>query len=64
MKIPQTVFELQSRHDFVTDRQTDNQGKNNMSPNPTGGDIMTQTEARGNQQDTTQPLYKTIQIPC
>ena len=31
-------FELQSGHDFVTDSQ----GKNNMSPNPTGGgrDIM------------------------
>ena len=47
MKISQTVFELQSGHDFVTDRrtdrrtdrQTDDQGKNNMSPNPTGGDI-------------------------
>ena len=36
MKISQTVFELQSGHDFVTDRRTDDQGKNNMSPNPTG----------------------------
>ena len=48
MKIPQRVFELQSGHDFVTDRrtdrqtdrqrvrQTDDQGKNNMSPNPKG----------------------------
>ena len=34
------VFELQSGHDFVTDRRTDDQGKNNMSPNPTGGDII------------------------
>ena len=46
MKISQTVFELQSGHDFVTDRRTENgrtddQGKNNMSPNPMGGDIMT-----------------------
>ena len=40
MKISQTVFKLQSGHDFVTDRRTDDQGKNNMSPNPTGGDIM------------------------
>ena len=42
MKISQTVLELQSRHYFVTetDRQTDDQGKNKMSPNPTGGDIM------------------------
>ena len=40
MKISRTVFELQSGHDFVTDGRTDDQGKNNMSPNPTGGDIM------------------------
>ena len=47
MKISQTVFALQSGHDFVTDgrtdRLTDDQGKNNMSPNPTwggGGDVM------------------------
>ena len=48
MKIPQTFFELQSGHDFVTDRQTggrmdrrtDDKGKNNMSPNPTWGDII------------------------
>ena len=39
MKISQTVLELQSRQDFVTDRRTDDQGKNKMSPNPTGGDI-------------------------
>ena len=43
MKISRMVFELQSRHNFVTDRQTygrtEDQGKNNMSPNPTGGDI-------------------------
>ena len=43
MKITQTVLELDSGHDFVTDRQadrrTDDQGKNKMSPNPTGGDI-------------------------
>ena len=32
-------FELQSGHDFVTDRRTDDQGKNNMSPNPTVRDI-------------------------
>ena len=42
MKIPQMVFELQSGHDFVTDRWTDDQDKNNMSPNPTGGDIIIQ----------------------
>ena len=35
MKTSQMVFDLQSGHDFVTDGQ----GKNNMSPNPTGGDI-------------------------
>ena len=43
MKISQTVFELQSGHDFVTDRRTDgwtDQGKNNISPNPTWGDII------------------------
>ena len=44
MKISQTVFELQSGHDFVTYRQTDgwtdDKGKNNMSPNPIGGDII------------------------
>ena len=39
MKISQMVLELQSGHDFVTDRQTD-QDKNKMSPNPTGGDII------------------------
>ena len=37
MKISQTVFELQSGHDFVTDRRTDDPGKNNMSPNPKEG---------------------------
>ena len=44
MKISQMVFELQSGHGFVTDRRTDrrtdDQGKNNMSPNPTGGGII------------------------
>ena len=30
-------LELQSGHDFVTDRRT---GQNKMSPNPTGGDII------------------------
>ena len=38
MKISQTVFELQSGHDFVTEG---GQGKNSMSPNPTGGDMKT-----------------------
>ena len=37
MKISWTVFKLQSGHDFVTDRQMDSPGKNNMSPNPKGG---------------------------
>ena len=37
MKISWTVFKLQSRNDFVTDRQTDDLGKNNMSPNPKVG---------------------------
>ena len=41
MKIPQAVFELQSGHDFVTDRlmdvRTDDQGKKKMSPNPMWG---------------------------
>ena len=44
MKISQKVFELQNRHDFVTDGWTDDQGKNNMSPNPTGGDIIHKEE--------------------
>ena len=46
MKISQTVFELQSGHGFVTDKQTDDQGKNNMSPNPTGGDIIIRNHDR------------------
>ena len=38
-------FQVTERTRFVTDRQTDRQtdrrpGKNNMSPNPSGGDIM------------------------
>ena len=33
-------FQVTERTQFVTDRQTDRcQGKNNMSPNPSGGDI-------------------------
>ena len=37
-------FQVTERTRFVTDRQTDRQtdrrpGKNNMSPNPSGGDI-------------------------
>ena len=47
MKISRTVFELQSGHDFVTDRRTDrrtnDQGKNNMSTNPKGGNIINQS---------------------
>ena len=36
-------FQVTERTRFVTDRQTDRRpGKNNMSPNPSGGDIMTQ----------------------
>ena len=36
-------FQVTERTRFVTDRQTDRcPGKNNMSPNPSGGDIMTQ----------------------
>ena len=43
-------FQVTERTRFVTDRQTDRQmdrqtdgrpGKNNMSPNPSGGDIIT-----------------------
>ena len=35
-------FQVTERTRFVTDRQTDRcPGKNNMSPNPLGGDIMT-----------------------
>ena len=35
-------FQVIERTQFVTDRQTDGrQGKNNMSPDPEGGDIMT-----------------------
>ena len=38
-------FQVTERTQFVTDRQTDRQtdgrpGKNNMSPNPSGGDII------------------------
>ena len=43
MKISQTVFELQSRHDFVTDRQTDGQttqAKTICLPTLKGGDII------------------------
>ena len=36
-KYLKTVFELQRGHNFVTDRRTDNPGKNNMSPNPKRG---------------------------
>ena len=33
-------FQVTERTRFVTDRRTDRQpGKNNMSPNPSGGDI-------------------------
>ena len=44
MKLSQMVFVFQSGHDFVTEiflQQTDGQGKNHMSPNPTRGDIIT-----------------------
>ena len=58
MKISRTVFQLQSGYDFVTDRQTDgrtdDQGKNNMSPNPTGGDIIIFTPAEDRTRD---PLH-------
>ena len=37
MRIFCTFFMLQSGHDFVTDRQTDDDGKNNMSPDPEVG---------------------------
>ena len=41
MKITQTVLELQSGHDFVTDRQTNRRpGQKQDAPNPTGGDII------------------------
>ena len=33
-------FRVTERTRFVTDRQTDDQGKNNMSPTPSGGDII------------------------
>ena len=34
-------FQVTERTQFVTDRRTDRrQGKNNMSPNPSGGDII------------------------
>ena len=34
-------FQVTERTRFVTDRQTDRRpGKNNMSPNPSGGDII------------------------
>ena len=36
-------FQVTERTRFVTDRQTDGRpGKNNMSPNPSGGDIIVQ----------------------
>ena len=34
-------FQVTVRTRFVTDRRTDARGKNNMSPNPSGGDIKT-----------------------
>ena len=35
-------FQVTERTRFVTDRRTDRRlGKNNMSPNPSGGDIIT-----------------------
>ena len=46
-------FQVTERTRFVTDRQTDRQtdrrtdgrpGKNNMSPNPSGGDIIIRSE--------------------
>ena len=37
-------FQVTERTRFVTDRRTDRRpGKNNMSPNPSGGDIITCT---------------------
>ena len=36
-------FRVTERTRFVTDRRTDDQGKNNMSPTPSGGDIINQT---------------------
>ena len=33
-------FRVTERTRFVTDRLTDNQGKNNMSPTPSSGDII------------------------
>ena len=41
MKKSQTVLKLQSQYNFVKNRQTDRDGKNNMSPHTKGGDIMT-----------------------
>ena len=38
-------FQVTERTRFVTDRRTDGRpGKNNMSPNPSGGDIISMTK--------------------
>ena len=38
-------FQVTERTRFVTDRRTDRRpGKNNMSPNPSGGDIITRVQ--------------------
>ena len=39
-------FRVTERTQFVTDRRTDDQGKNNMSPTPLRGDIKTQIMKR------------------
>ena len=57
MKISQTVFELQSGHDFVTD----DQGKNNMSPNPTGGDIIKIWWKKDNPAQRNAPIKNIVQ---
>ena len=42
-------FQVTERTRFMTDRRTDRRpGKNNMSPNPSGGDIITQVLHRIN----------------
>ena len=56
-------FQFTERTRFLTDRQTDGRtdgrpGKNNMSPNPSGGDIMTE-----GQNDRKTDRLKTIYPP-
>ena len=56
-------FQVTERTGFVTDRRTSGRpGKNNMSPNPSGGDIITKTSSTHHLQSTDQDLIPKGQI--